>query len=134
MAGYSPWGHKESDVTYTLKGISQELTDSTQCLFLIHSHLGPTEVSGGGGVTPLDTEPLTEALPSSAHDSRGLHKLVTQGEQRGTLGGPGNGESLPPICHWLGLSYVALPHLRGLETQSSDVPRKERQNSDIGNN
>ena len=87
VAGYSPWGRKELDMTYTLKSISQELNDSTQCLFLIHSHLGPVEVSGGGGVTPLDTKLLTEALPSSAHDSGGIHKLVTQGEQGGTLGG-----------------------------------------------
>ena len=75
------------DMTYTLKSISQELNDSTQCLFLIHSHLGPVEVSGGGGVTPLDTKLLTKVLPSSAHDSGGIHKLVTQGEQGGTLGG-----------------------------------------------
>ena len=87
MAGYSPWGHKESDMTYTLKSISQELNDSTPSLFPIHSHLGPVEVSGGGGVTALDTEQLTEALLSSAHDSGGLHKLVTQGEQAGALGG-----------------------------------------------
>ena len=80
-------GVTELDMIYTLKSISQELNDSTPCLFLFHSDLSPVEVSGGGGVTPLDTELLTEALPSSAHDSGGLHKLVTQGEQAGTLEG-----------------------------------------------
>lgn len=52
---------------------------------------------------------------------------------RVTMAKPGNSESFSPICHWLGLSYVALPHCRGLETLFIDVPRKERRNSDIAN-